>query len=116
MQDTQKDFLLLLGYFYLNQKADKALVIYRVLHDHFPEDIYVIKALCYACIANGVFESGLRLANRFIKQARDGDERHLGYLLKGKSLWGLGRKDEARQALARYFVREEEVHHEAEPR
>jgi hypothetical protein len=104
MLESEKDFLILLGYFYLqNRKHEKALILFRFLHTQFPEDKYVTKSLSYTCILTGAYENGLRLANRLIRDASDMNEETLGQLLRSKSLWGLGRKDESRLALSHFF-------------
>jgi hypothetical protein len=104
MQEMHKEFLVLLAYFFLqNRKVDKALVLFRFLHSRFPDDRHVLKSLSYASILTGAHERGLRLANQFLKDASDKEDVKLGCLLQGKSLWGLGRKEEARQAVSRYL-------------
>lgn len=104
MDDEQKEFLLVLGYFYLqNRKPAKALVLFKALAELFSEDLNVVKALSYACMLCGDHDKALSLAERFLSESNTDDDEALGRLLKGKALWGMGRREEARSTMSNFF-------------
>ena len=105
-----------LGYFYLqNGKFDKALILFKALNELFPDDPYLMKSLSYAFLVNGEYENALHLTERLLQDAPTRREDDVGYLLRSKSLWGLGREDEARDLL-KQFLRLREGTNEAETR
>ena len=104
MDDEQKEFLTLLGYFYLqNKKAEKALILFRALYELFPEDINVIKSLSYAYLINGENEIALSLIEKYMQESHLDEEIQVGYLLKSKSLWNMGRRREARSIISDFL-------------
>jgi tetratricopeptide (TPR) repeat protein len=104
MDESQKEFLTILGYFFLqNNKAEKALIIFRALQELFPDDPYLMKAGSYACLVNGEHEDALHLAERWLREGPVDRMNEIGYLLKSKALWGLGRENEARETLNQFF-------------
>jgi len=104
MNESEKEFLTTLGYFFLqNNKPAKALIIFKALHELFPEDPYMMKAASYASLINGYYEDALLLVDKSIRGMASDREKEAGYLLKSKALWGLGRESEARETLNQYF-------------
>jgi tetratricopeptide (TPR) repeat protein len=104
MKEDEREFLSILGYFLLqNGKGEKALSIFRALNELFPDDPYLLKSLSYACIMCGKYEKALHFTDKFLGRASEARDIETGTLLRGKSLWGIGRKDEARGTLRQYL-------------
>lgn len=104
MEQSQKELLSVLGYFYLQTgKYKKALTLYRALMTLFPEDTYFIKTVSYLYLATGDYNKALEYADRYLQFDIAKAEKALGCFLKGKALWGLGKKEAAYQALQRFF-------------
>jgi hypothetical protein len=100
MDHSEVEFIKVLGYFFLeNGKFEKASTLFQALHELFPDDAHVCKSLSYACLMRGDYEEALRQAEGFLANTTRDRERRVGRLLKSKSLWGLGREKEAREAL-----------------
>ena len=103
MGESEIEFLKVLGYFFLqNGKFEKASILFNALHELFPDDAHVSKSLSYACLMREDYEEALKQAEGYLGNTVDDREKGVGYLLKSKSLWGLGRQQEARENLNRF--------------
>lgn len=93
-----------MGYFYLQTgKYEKSLTLYRALMALFPEDAYFIKSVSYLYLLTGNHDAALTCADRFLQLDIAKAEKALGCFLKSKALWGLGKKEAARQVLHRFL-------------
>jgi tetratricopeptide (TPR) repeat protein len=104
MAPDEREFLSILGYFYLqNQKFDKAVVLFEALRELLPGDRLVAKSLCYAYLMTEQYTAALKIAEWVDSGQSPAEDGHIGLVLKSKSLWGVGRTDEARQLLNRFI-------------
>lgn len=105
MTETQKQFLLLLAYLYLqNGKWPKALVLLRALEAFFPADPHVALNLAYAQLGAGNFEEALQRAEACTGSGAPEPLRLAALLIRSQSLWGLGREEEGRHGFAVYLA------------
>ncbi|CAM2065499.1 Tetratricopeptide repeat protein [Sulfidibacter corallicola] len=115
MDEQEKEFLSLLGYFYLrNHKIDKAGILFRALLELYPNDAYLQRALAYTYLQQGKFEQCLLMADRFLDNPGSGSGKTEAFFIKSKALWGLGREDSARAMLNRY-IEERQITDGVEP-
>ncbi|MDR1281952.1 MAG: hypothetical protein LBK99_14200 [Opitutaceae bacterium] len=104
MNDIHKEFLLTLAYVYMqNAKQEQALVLLRVLKSLWPEDLRVARCFAFGCLLAGDAATALAECDAAFGSSPRGPDREPAFLLKSRSLWRLGREDEARQALREAF-------------
>ncbi|CAM2005092.1 type III secretion apparatus assembly chaperone SctY [Acanthopleuribacter pedis] len=104
MDEQQKEFLSLLGFFYLkNGKTEKAGVLFRALLELFPNDAHLQRSLAYTYLVQRKFEQSLLLADRFLDNPGSGPHKAAAFLIKSKAMWGLGQPESARQMLDRFI-------------
>ncbi len=105
MDEQQKEFLSLLGFFYLkNGKTEKAGVLLRALLELFPNDAHLQRSLAYTYLVQRKFEQSLLLADRFLDNPDSGPFKAEAFLIKSKAMWGLGQPESARQMLERFVA------------
>ena len=104
MDDSQREFLEILIYLYLRyNKFDEAFAIAQVLHHYFPKNPFVAMSLAFAALRADSPSTALDAIKSTdgIRKSRDLEK--LFFVLKSKTLWALGRDDEARTAYT-YFL------------
>lgn len=100
MKESQKEFLLMLAYLYLqNAKWDRALIVLRALRVLAPEDPQVARCLAYAALETGDGSTALREANTGFAVTNTPEEAEAGRLLKARAWWQLGLVDQAQRTL-----------------
>lgn len=100
----QRDAMLLLADAYLEQgQIDKARILLDGLAVLWPNDAGVLKALAFACLQENLFDQALAAAEGYLRQAAVTPASAPILLIRSRALWGLGRADEARHGLKRYF-------------
>lgn len=100
MTDRHDEFLLLLAQLYLqHEKWDAALVLLKALRVLQPDSLEVAASLALAALQLGNFEASLREADRLLARESRGGRAVAMRLIRSRALWGLGREQEARQAL-----------------
>ena len=100
----QRDAMLLLADVYLEQgQHDKARVLLDGLAVLWPADAGVLKALAFACLQGSHFDEALAAADGYLRLGSLNPLTAPILLIRGRALWGLGRVDEARAGLQRYF-------------
>ena len=100
----QRDAMLLLADVYLEQgQYDKARTLLDALALLWPDDSGVLKALAFACLQGGRFDEALAAADGYLRLGPATRVTAPILLIRGRALWGLGRVDEARDGLQRYF-------------
>ena len=105
MNETQKEFLTVLGYFFIQAgKFDKALVLFKALKEFSPDDDHIMKSLSYLFLVAGENEEALEWAEKYLARQTEDSETGLVHLLKGRSLWRLGRKEEAQGLITRMLA------------
>lgn len=108
MDVKQKEVLSLLGYFFLrNNKTDKALILFRVLQDLFPDEPLFAKALSYGCMLAGDHKTSLAAAERYLACEKRPELQAIGYLLQSRAYWGLEEHTKARESMASYLTRKD---------
>jgi len=104
MNDSEREFLYVLGYFFLqNNKNRKAADIFRALHALYPDTAAYTGALSYACLRMDDFAGALEYAEDFLDHPLDSSHQEFGFFLKSRALWGLGKEDEARKTFQRFY-------------
>ena len=100
---TQKDFLWVLGSFYLgNGKFDKALILFEALHALFPDTPRILGSLGYAALMCGREEQALEAGEAFLETAPV-EWQPQAHLLMGKILWHRADKENAKNHLGIYL-------------
>jgi len=111
LKETNKDFLSLLGYIYLqNEKADKAMVVFETLQEMEPNNPRVRYSLSYAYYLGVRYEEALECIEAFLVNAEYVRKYPSAYILKGKILWKLKRPEEARAMMNTYIEIRRERH------
>lgn len=96
MHDSSKEYLALQAWSHLHYgRTDDAIILLEGLAVLTPHDGWVRRTLAYACLQNGDFENCLQHLNRCLQSRNSRADR----LLRIRALWGLERRDEARQLL-----------------
>lgn len=99
MNDTTHDYLSIVAYLLLrNGKADRAIRILKALLVLKPEIRWARRALAYAYLSDGQHEQCLMEIDHRLWPTSTANYAHL---IRTRSLWALGRRDEARQAVRR---------------
>lgn len=95
----QKEFLLILGYLYLqNTKYHEARIIFEALHLLFPKDYHVIRSLAYAYLEDGEYEQAIQINEEATHATMSSKDRLFFHLIKSKALWRLSKTHQARQS------------------
>jgi predicted Zn-dependent protease len=103
MRDDQKEFLAILGYFYLQHgEPGRAMVLLRALDAVSPDDPEVLKSLSYAHLATGQHGRALDATERYMAAGGASGDAAPIQLLRARALWHLGRGAEARDVLLRF--------------
>lgn len=104
---TQKEFLLVLGYLYLqNGKFYDSKIVFEALLLFYPKDHHIMRSLAYAYLCDGDYEQALEINEQF-KHAQMSPKDHAFFnLLKSKALWRIGKLQEAKQ----YFNEFVQIH------
>ena len=103
LSEAQKESLQVLADVYLNQsQSEKAVILLEALHDLYPQDPSVVKALSYAYLLAGRPEDALTMSDVFLRLAGSSPDSNPILLIRGQALWALGRVEEARTTMARY--------------
>lgn len=97
MDERERDFLVMLGYVYL-QHGDTcdAIAVLEAVRMSRPHDRDVTRALAYAFLQDGRFQECLDLTD-FLLAARGAGASSLVWLLRCRALFGMGRCAEARE-------------------
>jgi len=108
MEDSRREFLLLLGYLYARYaKYDEALLLLRGLAGCCPRDPEVAMALAHACLRTGRCAEAQDLLVTLELLPLKGRQEKFFYLLQSRVLWALGRDAAARDALIHFLGIEE---------
>ncbi len=103
MRETSAEALLLLAYLQAaNGKHAKAASLLRGLASLLPDDARVLRPLAHTCLLDGRHAEALEAADALLRLGGEGlagDELACTLRLKAAALWGLGRKEEARDRL-----------------
>lgn len=101
MNQESKESLAILAYLYIEHfKYEKAYNLLIALNAYFPNDSDISRALAYACLKIGDFQSSLRHAEASIKKGIPQNKLAASTLIKAKALWGLGKEEAAKHTLA----------------
>lgn len=104
MRQIHKELLSVLGYLYLqNGNQEKAFTIFAALCELFPEDVKLGLCLGYIQVLRGDYSSAVRRADRFLGSETGPEETAMGLIIRGRALWGIGRRKEARAIIDRLF-------------
>lgn len=105
MTETQKQFLRLLTYLYLqNGKGEKALILTRALEAIYPDDPEIALSRAYAEHVAGNHAAALQRADASL-DANAPEALHTSALLiRSQSLWALGQEEAARASFSRYIT------------
>ena len=104
LDPQQRDAMLLLADVYLEQgQHDKARVLLDGLAVLWSDDAGVLKAQAFACLQGSLFDEALAAADGYLRIGPLNPLTAPILLIRGRALWGLGRVDEARAGLQRYF-------------
>ena len=99
LESDKKDFLNVLGYFYLrNNKFSKAAVIFRALHCLMPEDHRTLGSLAYAFLMTGQESEAKEYSKRFMENCPKQSKKNAFYLM-AKIMW----KNDDHENAARYL-------------
>ena len=100
VSQKQKDFLQILAHLYVqNDQFKKAIIVYKALRELFPKDGSLAFCLSYLYLKIEQFDTALFYANTYLKKQPTG----LGYILKGKILFKLGRSYEAKETISQFY-------------
>lgn len=96
----ERNWLLLVAYLHLEQgKADKAVLLLRLLQRAFPEDTEIQRCLALAELTAGHPKEAARAATRAIQKAEPSLRVPVG-LVFAKALWEQGQPEAAREFLS----------------
>ena len=106
INSEQKHWALALGYVYLQtQNYDKTIILLEALLVLDSEDMQALKILSYAYLKVGRYEDSFISARKWIQHMQKTlapKELALMYLLQGRALLKLNRKDLAKKCLQKY--------------
>lgn len=109
MDNSQKEFLLILAYLYVQYcKYDEALTLYRGLHEFFDSDSEILLDLIFALYVTDRASEAMRYIDKLEGVALSHNQEKLFFLLKSHVLWSLGYDRESREALIHYLGLEEQ--------
>lgn len=98
ISSQQKEFLLVLGYLYLqNAKFMDAKIVFEALQLIYPKDLHILRSLSYAYLCDGDYEQAIELNEEIKSLNKSDDNLSFYYLLKSKALWRIQKTTEARQ-------------------
>ncbi len=104
LDDSQKEFLQLLAYLYIqHQKYDKAYAIFEALQYLYPEDTEIIRSLSFLELTKGNAEKALELAEASLIEPVTPRQRAASLFLKSQALWKLGKTEDARRVLKQFI-------------
>jgi hypothetical protein len=108
MEDSQREFLLLLGYLYARYaKYDEALLVFQGLKDYLPNDSEITIALVHAYLRTERIHEAYDILQTLELTPLRGKQEKLFFLLQSRVLWALGRDMAARDALIHFLGIEE---------
>lgn len=103
MREAPAEALLLLAYLLTAQgKHAKAVTILNGLAELLPGDDRVLRPLAHACLLDGRHAQALEVSEALLRPGGadlHGEALACALRLKAEALWGLGRRDEARNLL-----------------
>ncbi len=109
MDNSQKEFLLILAYLYTRYcKYDEALVLYRGLHEFFEDDIEITLDMIFSLYVTGRASEAIRYVEKIDGMELSHNQEKLFFLLKSHVLWALGYDRESRESLIHYLGLEEQ--------
>ncbi len=109
MDNSQKEFLLVLAYLYVRYcKYDEALILYRGLYEFFEDDIEILLNLIFELYITGRPSEAIRYIEKLEGVEFSRNQEKLFFLLKSHVLWGLGYDRDSREALIHYLGIEEQ--------
>ncbi|MDE6576000.1 MAG: hypothetical protein K2L24_01195 [Opitutales bacterium] len=109
MDDSQKEFLELLVYLFLRyNKFDEAFAIARVLARYFPRDPFVEMSLAFAALQSDTPSVAMEAVTRAEGKATSKEFEKLFWVLKSKTLWALGKDNEARASFTHFLEIQEQ--------
>jgi hypothetical protein len=79
----------------------RAATIYTALSTLDPTDVYALKCLAYALLLSGQHGRALTIAEACLSLDLDRDDAELVGLVRGRALWHLDRREEARATVLR---------------
>lgn len=104
MTTAQKEFLLVLAYIYLQHaKYSKAITLYELLYEFYPEDLHIHKSLSYTYFMLEDYEQALSFNEQILAKVIQQEELELAYLLKAKILWSMGETAQSRDSLKSFI-------------
>ncbi len=110
LTEEELEFLHLVGYILLSfKKWEKAAVIYDLLQQFMPDNIQITKARALIAANLGNYEKAIQYTDRIIERADRNSDIKNALIIKTKTLWALGRKEEARECFAKALAISNEV-------
>lgn len=98
MKEVEIEFLKLLSYLFVsNGQAAKGVIALEALQVVTPNDAWCSQCLAYAYVLKQDYGLALRQSDRHIETF--GNDRAIA-IIRGRAMWGLGKHDEARKAVA----------------
>ena len=92
-----KEFLLLLGYRYMEHNMyERAVVVYAALSEFFADDAYILKCLAFSLLEMEEHERALSIADQSLRLQMTPEDVKILQFIRGRALWHLGRREEAR--------------------
>ncbi len=109
MDNSQKEFLLILAYLYIRYcKYDEALILYRGLHEFFKDDTEILLNLIFSLYVTDRASEAIRYIEKIEGVELPRQQEKLYFLLKSHVLWALGYDRESRESLIHYLGLEEQ--------
>ncbi|MDR2735315.1 MAG: hypothetical protein LBB20_00515 [Puniceicoccales bacterium] len=108
MDNSQKEFLMVLAYLYIRySKYDEAFLLLKGLKEFFPDDIDLGLSYANACFATQRPKDAFAELEALDGKELDNQQKKLFYILRSKTMWALGHDSEARSALVHFLGIEE---------
>jgi len=105
LTEEELEFLHLVGYILLSfKKWEKAAVIYDLLQQFMPDDIQITKARALIAVNLGNYDKAIQYADKIIEKADKNNDIKNALIIKTKTFWALGKREEARKCLAEAVV------------
>ena len=104
MDRAKTDFLAVLGFIYLQHcRPERAVTVFRALEKIVPDEGHYRNSLCYALLLAGEYDETLRRCDQVLPGMPEGSDRAFLQLMRGRALWGSGRKNEALQTVTQFL-------------
>ncbi len=96
----QREILSVLGFLFLeHDRPDRAAILYGALVQSYPDNGYFLKCLAYALLRDEEFDRALAAAEAGLGMGLSAGDVDFLQLVRGRALWNLGQREEARLAI-----------------